>query len=66
MSVEDRLPPGETVYLRGCPWYIVPRKQSDGSHILWEGENEAFVPKRGSVRDGVMQLERLRRQKLHE
>lgn len=65
MSVEDKLPPGETVFLRGCPWYIVPRKQGDGSYILWDGENSAYVARRGSVREGVMQLERLRRAKQH-
>lgn len=61
MPVEDQLPPGETVYLRGCPWYVVPRKQGDGSHVLWDGQNRAYVAKRGSVRDAVIELERLRR-----
>lgn len=60
LSVEDKLPPGQAVFLRGCPWYVVPRRQSDGSHILWDGEHEAFVPRRGSVKDGVLRLERLR------
>ena len=63
MGVEDTLPPGETVRLRNCPWYVVPRKQSDGSLILWDGDNEVYVRKHGSIQDGIMQLERLRRLK---
>jgi len=62
MPVEDELPPGETIHLRGLPWYVVPRKQSDGSLILWDGQHTAYVAKRGSIRDGVLALERLRRE----
>lgn len=65
MPVEDGLPPGETVHVHGCPWYVVPRKQPDGSYVLWDGESSVHVIKRRDIWDGVMRLERQRRLRSH-
>lgn len=56
-------PEGITLPLRGIPWYVVARETEEGLIALWDGEHVVYVTSKraGVVRDGVIELERLRR-----